>query len=85
MLLNVGWTLVSVLNYSSLAVALIGIVIFGRHFIRSNGRSAQAGQDKIPMSAWRGPQAVRGLKFLGISIIMQITSIVVSLLLPARL
>ena len=51
--LNFAWTFVGVLKFGGLAVALIGVAVFGWYFVRGNARAARDNADKIPSSSCR--------------------------------
>ncbi len=83
--LNFAWALVGVLKFGGLAVALIGVAVFGWHFVRGNAHAAQDNSDKVPSSSWRGPGPVFGAKILGVGIALQVMSVLLAIALPGRL
>ena len=83
--LNFAWMFVGLLKFGGLAVALVGVAIFGWYFVRGNAQAARDNADKVPPSSWRGPGPIFGAKILGIGIALQILSVLVSVTLPGRL
>jgi hypothetical protein len=84
-MLDLAWDLVSLIRYSSLAAALLGVVVFGRHFVGINARAAQIGRADIPDESWRGPGAITGFKLIGLGFALLLVSLFISSLLPPRL
>jgi hypothetical protein len=82
--LDLAWTLVAVLKYGGLAIALAGVAVFGWHFVRENAHSARDGSSEILPSSWRGPGPMLGAKMLVIGIILQILSVLLAVTLPGR-
>lgn len=76
-------SLSSVLKFGGTVTALVGLGIFGFHFIRENGRSARKGQNTVPSRAWRGKGAIKGLRLLTYGAVAIAASIAVSFLLPS--
>ncbi len=85
MALDIAWTLVSLIRYGSLAVVLLGVVVFGWHFVGINARAAEIGRGDIPDESWRGPGAITGFKLVGLGFALLMVSLFVSALLPPRL
>ncbi|MBS0281794.1 MAG: hypothetical protein JSR25_11580 [Proteobacteria bacterium] len=83
--LDLAWDFVGLIRYGSLAAVLVGIVIFGRHFVGINARAAQTGRGDIPDESWRGAGAINGFKLIGLGFAMLLVSLFVSALLPPRL
>jgi hypothetical protein len=83
--LNFAWTFVGVLKFGGLAVALIGVAVFGWYFVRGNARAARGDCDKVPSSSWRGPGPILGTKILGVGIALQVLSVLLAGVLPGRL
>ncbi len=83
--LDIAWTLVGILRYGSLAVVLLGVVVFGRNFVGINARAAQTERVDIPVESWRGTGAVAGVKLVGLGFAILAASLLLSALLPARL
>ena len=83
--LDIAWDLVSLIRYASLAAALLGVVVFGRHFVGINARAAEIGRGDIPDESWRGPGAITGFKLVGLGFALLMVSLFVSALLPPRL
>ncbi len=83
--LDLAWDFVGLIRYGSLAAVLLGIVIFGRHFVGINARAAQTGRGDIPDESWRGTGAINGFKLIGLGFAMLVVSLFVSALLPPRL
>jgi hypothetical protein len=82
MFIEALWILVRVLTWGALAVALVGVVIFGLHFVRINAAAARRERNDIPASSWRGPRAKRGFVLIGIGAVMQIIAIILATVLP---
>jgi hypothetical protein len=86
-ILDAAWMFAGFLKFGGLAVALGGVAMFGRHFIRSNARGAHndsAGADGDAPIAWGGAGAKRGLKVLALGLALQLAAFVLALLLPGR-
>lgn len=83
--LDIAWTIVSLVRYGSLAVVLLGVAIFGKHFIGINARAAQTESGDIPDESWRGPGAITGFKLVGLGFALLAVSLLFSALLPPRL
>lgn len=83
--LDIAWTLVGFLRYGSLAVVLLGVVVFGRNFVGINARAAQTERADIPVESWRGTGARAGVKLVGLGFAILAASLLISALLPARL
>lgn len=84
-LLDMGWALVAIFRYGSLAVALAGVAVFAKDFIILNARAARAGSGEIPVESWRGPGAMMGAKLLGAGALLLAASLLLSAILPPRL
>jgi len=84
-LLDIAWFLVSLIRYGSLVAALLGVVVFGRHFVGINARAAQIGRADIPDESWRGAGAINGFKLVGLGFALLMVSLLLSALLPPRL
>ena len=55
LLFDAAWLLIKVLSYGGLAVALLGVAIFGWHFVRLNARAGRGDSGDIPrILAWSG-------------------------------
>jgi len=83
--LDIAWTILGLIRYASLAVALAGVAVFGWHFVGINGRAAKAGSGDIPVESWRGPGAVTGIKLVVLGFAMLAALLLLSALLPPRL
>jgi len=83
--LDIAWTIESLVRYGSLAVVLLGVVVFGKNFIGINARAAQTESGDIPDESWRGPGAINGFKLIGLGFAMLVVSLFISALLPPRL
>jgi hypothetical protein len=83
--LNFVWTFVGMLKFGGLAVALIGVAVFGWYFVRGNAQAARDDPDKVPSSSWRGPGPIFGTKILGVGIALQVLSVLLATALPSRL
>jgi hypothetical protein len=75
-------TLATLLKFSGAAVAVGGVGYFGFHFIAENGRSAQRGESAVPAKAWQGAGARKGLRIIGVGVLLLIASFLVALVLP---
>ena len=84
-LLGAAWVLIKFLSYGGFAVALAGVAVFGWHFVRINARAAERGGPDIPLEAWRGTGAMRGLYILACGAGMQIASMLLAVIVPGRL
>jgi hypothetical protein len=83
--LDMAWDLVGLIRYGSLAAALLGVIVFGRHFVAINARAADIGRSDIPDESWRGPGAVTGFKLIGLGFALLVVSLFIAALLPPRL
>ncbi len=83
--LNLAWLSVGVLKFGGLALALIGVAVFGWYFVRGNARAARDGTGKVPISSWRGPGPMLGAKMLAGGIALQVLSVLLAVMLPGRL
>jgi hypothetical protein len=83
--LNFAWTFVGMFKFGGLAVALIGVAVFGWYFVRGNAQAARDDSDKVPSSSWRGPGPIFGAKILGVGIALQVLSVLLAMALPNRL
>ncbi len=83
--LDIAWLLVKILSYGGLAVALLGVAIFGWHFVRINARAGRGETSAVPAASWRGPGATLGLKILLLGAGLQVASFFLSAVLPPRL
>lgn len=83
--LNFAWIFVGVLKFGGLAVALIGVAIFGWYFVRGNAQAAREDASTVPSSSWRGAGPIFGAKILGLGIALQILSVLLAVALPGRL
>ncbi len=79
--LAVAWVLAKVFKYAGLAVALGGVVFFGKYFIRQNARAAQSENQPV---AWGGAGAMTGLRIVVIGLAIQVAGFVFALCLPVR-
>ena len=84
LLLNAAWALYSVLKFAGLAIAIIGVAIFGWYFVRANARAAR-NADKNASIAWGGAGATVGLKVIAFGLAMQVTGFLLALVLPSRM
>ena len=82
--LNVAWSLVTIFKYSSIALALAGVGIFGFYFVRENARSARHGENALPTAAWRGEGPKFGAWVLAAGILLQLASILIAVTVPGR-
>ena len=80
--LAAAWLLQKILSLGSFAVALIGIAIFGWHFVRINALAAQGDTGEIPVESWRGRGAKCGLLILASGVVLTLASIVLAAILP---
>ena len=69
-ILSAAWFLVQFLKYIGLAIALLGVVIFGWYFVSINACAARSSRNDVSPEAWRDPGAIRGAKLLGIGIVV---------------
>ena len=83
--LDLAWDLVSLIRYGSLGAVIVGVIVFGRHFVGINARAAQIGRADIPDESWRGAGAVNGFKLVGLGFALLVVSLFISALLPPRL
>jgi hypothetical protein len=83
--LDIAWDLVGLIRYASLAAVILGVALFGKHFIGINARAAQTGSGEIPDESWRGPGAITGFKLVGLGFALLVVSLFLSALLPPRL
>ncbi len=83
--LDLAWLIVGVLKFGGLALALIGIAVFGWYFVRGNDRAARDGAGGVPSSSWRGPGPILGAKILAGGIALQLLSVLLAVMLPGRL
>ena len=81
MLFYLASTLATLLKFSGAAVAVGGVGYFGFHFIAENGRSAQRGESAVPAKAWQGAGARKGLRIIGVGVLLLIASFLVALVL----
>ena len=79
-----AWILIKTLRYGGLAVAFLGVGIFGVHFVRLNARAARGETNEVPRESWRGRRAVLGLQVLMAGAGMQLASFALSALIPHR-
>ena len=79
-----AWILVKTLSYGGLAVALLGVAIFGWHFVRINARAGRGDTNEVPRESWRGRGATLGLKVLLTGAGMQVASFLLSGVLQIR-
>jgi hypothetical protein len=85
MFLNLAWMFVGILKFGGLAVALIGVAVFGWYFVRENAQAAQGNSNKVPSSSWRGPGPIFGAKILAVGMTLQVMSVLLAVALPGRL
>jgi hypothetical protein len=78
MFIEALWILVRVLTWGALAVALVGVAIFGLHFVRTNAAAARRETNDVPAYSWRGPRAKLGFLIIGIGVAMQIIAIILA-------
>ena len=83
-LLDGAWILVKVLSYGSLAVGLIGVAIFGWYFVGINARAAQSESTEIPKESWKGKGAKLGLRLLVLGALIELASMILSVVIPGR-
>ena len=83
--LDIAWALVVILRYGSLAVVLLGVAVFGWHFVGINARAAQTERADIPVESWRGTGARAGVKLMALGFAILAASLLLSVLLPPRL
>ena len=83
--LDIAWTIVSLIRYTSLAAVFLGVAVFGKNFIGINARAAQTESGDIPVESWRGPGAVNGFKLVGLGFALLVVSLFIAALLPPRL
>ena len=84
MLLNAAWQFWQILSIGSLVIALIGVAIFGWHFVRINARAERKEGGKIPPESWRGNGAMLGLKILALGAILWASAIALGAILPSQ-
>ncbi len=70
------------LKFVGVAFGFAGVMFFGFHFIRENGRAARQGENDVRQEAWRGEGPMKGIKLFAIGVALVLTSLVVSLILP---
>ncbi len=73
------------LKFGGLALALIGVAVFGWYFVRGNARAARDGTGGVPPSSWRGPGPILGAKMLAGGIALQVLSVLLAVMFPGRL
>jgi hypothetical protein len=83
--LDIAWTIVSLIRYGSLGVVLTGVVVFGWNFVGINARAAQTDSGTIPVESWRGPGARAGAKLVALGFALLAASFLLAALLPPRL
>jgi hypothetical protein len=81
---DLAWILIKTLSFGGLAVALVGVAIFGWNFVRINARAGRGDSGEIPRESWRGKGATLGLQLLALGVVMQIASFILSASLPHR-
>jgi hypothetical protein len=84
MLLSAAWVLQKVLSLGGLAVGLVGVAIFGWHFVRINAAAAQGDTSEIPPESWRGVGARFGLSILAAGVAFALASMILAAMLPSR-
>lgn len=72
------------LKFAGVAFGFAGVMIFGFHFIRENGRGARQGESAVRQKAWRGEGPMKGIRLFAIGVALVLASMVVSLILPGR-
>jgi hypothetical protein len=83
--LDIAWALAGFIRFASLAAVLLGVIVFGWHFVGINARAAQTESGDIPDESWRGPGAIHGFKLMGLGFALLAVSLFIGALLPPRL
>jgi len=84
LILDAAWHVQKVLSLAGLAFALMGVSIFGWHFVSLNAQAARSDSGSIPEDSWRGPGAKLGLRIFAGGVILAIASMALSAMLPGR-
>jgi hypothetical protein len=82
--LDAAWTLVRILNFGSLLVAMAGVAIFGWNFVWTIAAAARVKNYEIPAASWWGPRARLGLVIIAAGFALQIVAITFATFLPGR-
>lgn len=82
--LGAAWTLVNILNYGGLLIALAGVAVFGWNFVRLNAAAGQGDGGAVPRDSWRGRRARLGYKIVAVGAAMLVAAIALTFFLPGR-
>jgi hypothetical protein len=80
--IGVVWFFIQFLNWTSLAVMLLAVIIFGRNLLKAAGRDRQS--DVLSPLIWKGPKAKLALKVFCVGAALQALSILIALVVPGR-
>jgi hypothetical protein len=84
-LIGGAWRLAQALNFGGIAVAVIGVAVFGWTFVKLNALAARGDTNSVPAASWRGRPARLGLLIFACGVGMQILGYVLAVLLPHRI
>jgi hypothetical protein len=80
-----AWRLTQALNFGGIAVAVIGVAVFGWTFVKLNALAARGESNSVPSASWRGPSARLGMLIFACGVGMQLLGYVMAVLLPHRM
>jgi len=79
MLLNLAWTLMTVLRFAGVFVVFAGVALFGVYFI---GGNARAPGGRVPISSWQGAGPRKGIRIFAAGVLMPLGTFIIGLLMP---
>lgn len=69
LVIHLTWILIMALRYAGIVVVYGGVVLFGVYFIGGNARSKN---NAVPRSAWLGAGPRKGMKIVGLGLLMML-------------
>ena len=78
------WGLTEALNFGGVAVAVVGVGIFGWTFVKLNALAARGESSSIPSASWRGRPSLVAATVLACGVGMQVLGYVIAVWLPFR-
>jgi hypothetical protein len=78
------WDIIPFLNFASFALLAWGVLLFGRHLLKTVSKDESKPTDELSPAIWQGQPAKNALKFFAAGAALMAIAILISAVLPPR-